>query len=419
MQIQLPFAPQPVAPPQAAEPAAVPGAPGGGFAQLMANSRSEREAPPPPRDAARSSDSGEAGDSEDAATPTAAPRPDESRAARLRNAGQPARAPQHEARPAAKPTESTESTEEPTQRGDKPAAAGRDVVAADPALAQWLAQLHLPPADAAAPKAAATAEIKLPDVEAAGAAAVARNTGPGLDGAAAGPAPSGARPGERVGAGLADRPGRESPLAALESATRTAEESKAAAEPTEREPAMPAAAQGNSLPSGFEPAQAAAAWRAEAAPPAVTDTSATMAVPVPIDSPDFAQAFGVQVSVLARDGVHEARLQLNPAEMGPVSVQIAMDGERAHIDFGAQAAVTRAAIEASLPELAAALRDAGLTLSGGGVSQHTPGRGDAQRSGSPDETRSATRERGGAVAGTNSRPAWRGRVSPGGVDLYA
>ena len=142
-------------------------------------------------------------------------------------------------------------------------------------------------------------------------------------------------------------------------------------------------------------------------------------MPVPIDSLDFAQAFGVQVSVLARDGVHEARLQLNPAEMGPVSVQIAMDGERAHIDFGAQAAATRAAIEASLPELAAALRDAGLTLSGGGVSQHTPGRGDAQRGASPDEARSSTRERAGAVAGTNSRPAWRGRVSPGGVDLYA
>ena len=140
---------------------------------------------------------------------------------------------------------------------------------------------------------------------------------------------------------------------------------------------------------------------------------------MPIDSPDFAQAFGVQVSVLARDGVHEAQLQLNPAEMGPVSVQIAMDGERAHIDFGAQAAATRAAIEASLPELAAALRDAGLTLSGGGVSQHTPGRGDAQRGASPDEARSSTRERAGAVAGTNSRPAWRGRVSPGGVDLYA
>lgn len=414
MQIQLPFAPQPVAPPQPAEPAAMPGAPGGGFAQLMANTRSERETPQP-RDAARGNESGDTPDAEEAATSPAAPRPDESRAARLRNAGRPAPAPQHEARPAAK---STESSDETAPRDDAPAA-GRDAAAADPALAQWLAQLHLPPADASAPKAAAAAEISLTDGEAAGAAAVAQNRGPGLDGAAAGSAPAGARPGERAGAGLTERAGRESPLATLESAARAAEESKAAATPSEREPVTPPAAQGFALPAGFEAAQAAAAGRAEAAPQAATDATATLAVPVPIDSPDFAQAFGVQVSVLARDGVHEARLQLNPAEMGPVSVQIAMDGERAHIDFGAQAAATRAAIESSLPELAAALRDAGLTLSGGGVSQHTPGRGDAQRGGSPDEARSTTRERTSAVAGTNSRPAWRGRVSPGGVDLYA
>jgi len=415
MQIQLPFAPQPVAPPQATEPAATPGAPGGGFAQLMANTRSERETPQP-REAARSSDAEDAAETEDAAPAPTSPRTDESRAARLRNAGRPVNAPQHEARPAAKPTE---STEESTQRGDTHAVAGQDAAAADPALAQWLAQLHLPPVDAAAPKTAATAETTLPDGEAAGAAAVAQNAGPVLDGAAAGASHSSARPGERAGAGLAERAGRESPLAALESATRAAEESKAAAAPIEREAALSPAPQGFALPAGFEPAQAAAAARADVAPPAATDASTTVAVSVPIDSPDFAQAFGVQVSVLARDGVHEARLQLNPAEMGPVSVQIAMDGERAHIDFGAQAAATRAAIEASLPELAAALRDAGLTLSGGGVSQHTPGRGDAQRDGSPGDARSATRERATAVAGTNSRPAWRGRVSPGGVDLYA
>lgn len=413
MQIQLPFAPQPVAQPQASEPTATPGAPGGGFAQLMANTRGERETPPP-RDAARSSDSSdpsEAADTEDAATTPASPRPDESRAARLRNAARPVPAPQHEARHAAKPSESTDETK---QRADSPAP-GRDAVAADPALTQWLAQLHLPPADAAAPKAAAPAVATAPDADAAQAAALTRNGVVGLDsaGAGTGPTAAAARSGERAGAG------REAAPAALASATRFAEETTAAAAPTEHEPVTPPAAQGFALPAGFEAAQAAAAGRTDAPPPAATDASTTQAVAVPIDSPDFAQAFGVQVSVLARDGVHEAQLQLNPAEMGPVSVQIAMDGERAHIDFGAQAAATRAAIEASLPELAAALRDAGLTLSGGGVSQHTPGRGDAQRGASPDEARSSTRERAGAVAGTNSRPAWRGRVSPGGVDLYA
>lgn len=285
----------------------------------------------------------------------------------------------------------------------------------DPALAQWLAQLHLPPADAAAPKLAANASPVSPDIE-----AVSNPSGGRTDEVpVAADSLASATPGDRTGAGQAERTGREPPAVVLEAAAQAAEESKASSASAERESAAVPAAPGFSLPAGFEPAQAAAALRTEAASPAVAEAPAAVALPVPLDSPDFAQAFGVQVSVLARDGVHEASLHLNPAEMGPVSVQIAMDGERAHIDFGAQAAATRAAIEASLPELAAALRDAGLTLSGGGVSQHTPGRGDAGRDGPPDGAASTTREREASATGTTSRPAWRGRVTAGGVDLYA
>ncbi len=94
---------------------------------------------------------------------------------------------------------------------------------------------------------------------------------------------------------------------------------------------------------------------------------------VPVASPQFRDAFALQVSVLARDGVQHAQVQLNPAELGPISVQIALDGQQAQIHFGCDSAQTRSLVEAGLPTLAAALRDAGLTLSGGGVSQHTPG----------------------------------------------
>ena len=94
---------------------------------------------------------------------------------------------------------------------------------------------------------------------------------------------------------------------------------------------------------------------------------------VPVASPQFRDAFALQVSVLARDGVQYAQVQLNPAELGPISVQIALDGQQAQIHFGCDSAQTRGLVEAGLPALAAQLRDAGLTLSGGGVSQHTPG----------------------------------------------
>ncbi|MEO8805343.1 MAG: flagellar hook-length control protein FliK [Burkholderiaceae bacterium] len=143
-------------------------------------------------------------------------------------------------------------------------------------------------------------------------------------------------------------------------------------------------------------------------------------VPTPLASPEFAQALGVQMSVLATDGVQHAELQLNPAEMGPVSVQIVIDGTSAHVDFGADLAATRQAIEAGLPELAGALRDAGFTLTGGGVSQHSGGRSGAQDPGR-DPGGNARRgiDAGAATAGAAGAARLRRTVSAGGIDLYA
>jgi flagellar hook-length control protein FliK len=108
-------------------------------------------------------------------------------------------------------------------------------------------------------------------------------------------------------------------------------------------------------------------------PGLATPAAAEVRIPVPLDSPAFAPALGAQVSLLAKDGVQTARLQLNPAEMGPITVQIAVEGSGARVDFSAERAGTREAIEASLPALAGALQDAGLTLTGGGVFQQSPG----------------------------------------------
>jgi len=135
----------------------------------------------------------------------------------------------------------------------------------------------------------------------------------------------------------------------------------------------------------------------------------------PLGAPDFAHALGAQMSVLARDGVQRAELHLHPADMGPVSVQITLDGAHARIDFGADLAATRHVIENGLPELASALRDAGLTLTGGGVSSHARGRGESQGgAGQPNQGP----RRGGIEAEAVAAPRPR-TVALGGVDLYA
>ncbi len=84
-------------------------------------------------------------------------------------------------------------------------------------------------------------------------------------------------------------------------------------------------------------------------------------------SPAFADELGAQISTFVRDGVQHAKLQLHPLELGPVTVQIQLDGGSAHMSFAAEHAQTRQALEQALPTLASSLREAGLTLSGGGV----------------------------------------------------
>ena len=155
------------------------------------------------------------------------------------------------------------------------------------------------------------------------------------------------------------------------------------------------------------------------AAPAADSALTTSTVPVPVDSPEFAAAFGLQVSTLARDGVQHAELHLNPTDMGPVSIQITLDGTQARVDFGADAAATRYAIEAGLPELASALRDAGFTLAGGGVTQHSRSNGDQADDASSGDAGSR-RSAPAAVARLDAaaQRATR-RAAAGGVDLYA
>jgi flagellar hook-length control protein FliK len=140
-------------------------------------------------------------------------------------------------------------------------------------------------------------------------------------------------------------------------------------------------------------------------------------------SPAFAEELGAQISTFVREGVQHAKLQLHPLELGPVTVQIQLDGGSAHMSFAAEHAQTRQALEQALPTLASSLREAGLTLSGGGVfeqpRQAQPETGADKGAGGGNGRageRTGTGTDGGAAAGTASPAAARRR---GVVDLVA
>ena len=125
--------------------------------------------------------------------------------------------------------------------------------------------------------------------------------------------------------------------------------------------------------------------------------------------------------------MQQAQLLLNPAEMGPVAVQIVVEGQQAQISFHAEQADTRAVLERSLPDLAAALRDAGLTLSGGGVFQSSSGQtGGRSQAGADADAEAGSRSPRRAAAGGSDavtdatrRALPPARATRGVVDLYA
>lgn len=178
-------------------------------------------------------------------------------------------------------------------------------------------------------------------------------------------------------------------------------------------------------PSGSAPlpTTGGATAAASAQPSALTSPS-TPSSPAEIpfharpDQAGFQGALGAQLSILARNGVTEARLHLNPAELGPVWVQISVNGQAARVDMAAEHMLTRQALEQSMPALASALRESGLTLTGGGVFEQ-PGRPGEQsgQGGHPTGRRGA-----GIGAGAEGEPepvALPTPVARGMVDLYA
>ncbi|MFG6448187.1 flagellar hook-length control protein FliK [Roseateles sp. BYS180W] len=138
----------------------------------------------------------------------------------------------------------------------------------------------------------------------------------------------------------------------------------------------------------------------------------------PLHSEHFGGELAGRLSVMVQNGVEQAQLMLNPAEMGPVQVHIVVDGQQAQVNFVAEQFATREVLQASLPELAAALNAQGLTLSGGGVFEQ--GRQNQSPPQAPAQPARATPgdSPGGVRNEAPSAPAAPWRSTRGVLDLY-
>jgi flagellar hook-length control protein FliK len=100
-------------------------------------------------------------------------------------------------------------------------------------------------------------------------------------------------------------------------------------------------------------------------------------IAAPPGSPQFGPEIGERVLWLVRDGLQEARLQLNPRELGPVEVRLAIGDGAAQVSFSTQHAGTAAAVQQSLPQLRDLLAQQGLQLGQATVSHQPAGDGQA------------------------------------------
>ena len=69
-----------------------------------------------------------------------------------------------------------------------------------------------------------------------------------------------------------------------------------------------------------------------------------------------------RVNLMVKNGVHEAKLQLSPAELGRLEIKISTDGDQAKVLFTVQNAAAREAIEQAMPRLRDMLEQSGLQL---------------------------------------------------------
>jgi len=88
-----------------------------------------------------------------------------------------------------------------------------------------------------------------------------------------------------------------------------------------------------------------------------------------VRDPRWADELGNRLASMVRTGDSSASLQLSPADLGPLEVNVSVRDQQATVHFGAANAETRALLEASIPRLREMLEAQGFSLMDSSVSQ--------------------------------------------------
>lgn len=105
----------------------------------------------------------------------------------------------------------------------------------------------------------------------------------------------------------------------------------------------------------------------------LTSASGALPLAVPIDTPLQSAAWGDALSdrvlFMTNQKIGSAEIRLNPAELGPITITVSVDGNAADVTFNAQHAAARDAIELAMPRLRELLSENGLQLGNASVAE--------------------------------------------------
>lgn len=147
-------------------------------------------------------------------------------------------------------------------------------------------------------------------------------------------------------------------------------------------------------------------------------------VPAPVHDPRWAQQFSERVVWLARGDVQNAQINVNPAQLGPIQINISLNGDQMTAHFAVANQEVRQAIEDAMPRLREMLSGAGINLGQSNVGSQAQQQQQAQQESSQQAGNAPRFDGEEAIlspdqathSGTSGLPARQGR---GMVDLFA
>jgi Flagellar hook-length control protein FliK len=140
-------------------------------------------------------------------------------------------------------------------------------------------------------------------------------------------------------------------------------------------------------------------------------------IPSNISSDQWVEEASQTIHLLVKQSQQQAEIKVNPVELGPIDIQIAMVRGEASISFVAEHIETRNALEIALPRLKELLADSGISLTGAFVGSERQPPQQSDRTRFNDSISDSSTSGDSATAGRSIANVKL--LSKSGVDVYA